>query len=339
MAKGKNKKRNITKRQQRSGRKKKIKRKLRLVKLTGDQQRTTVVERPALSEMAPPEGFRTISMSQAMMEYVRPLMEKTEYDEDQQGVYQIGMLLWNYSLAKQAGERDAKLAATEKEILKNLETTLKMDRASAGDFLGMMVTRYNHLFPDEIQPRGTPFTFIRKEVGYLIRPIEEDRIRLSHDPVAPDDQENLLFEDLRRLDGLVDQGAGWDDIEELLWSIKDTFEDAFRNWLLAKGLNDRRADEFAACLFIWFDFIYAYGHDEETRLDGVPETSWLEFFHDFLLRKMVMDPPLYVHWPPALRLFYRYLHERGYLENPQAAERFIRRIEPDFYDLLQKQFA
>ena len=339
MAKGKNKKRNITKRKQHTGRKKRVKRKLRLVKLKGDEQQTTVVERPPLSEMEPPEGFRTFSMSQALMEYAQPLMAKTESEEDLQNAYQAAMVLWNYSLAIQKDEKDSELAAIEKKILKNIEAGFNMDGVSARDFLEMMVTRYTHLFPDEIQPRGAPFKFIRKDVSYLIRPIEESRIRLSHDPVAPDDQESRLLVDLRRLDALVDPGANWDDIEELLSSIKDLFQDAFRKWLLTKGLDDRLANEFAGCLFIWFDFIYAYGHDEETCLDRVPASSWFEFFHDFLLRKIMVNPPSYVHWPPALRLFYLYLHERGYLDNPHEAERFIRQIEPGFYDLLRKQFS
>ena len=176
-----------------------VKRKLRLVKLKGDEQQTTVVEQPPLSEIEPPEGFRTVSMSQAMMEYAQPLMVKTESEEDLQNAYQAAMVLWNYSLAIQKDEKDSELAAIEKKILKNIEAGFNMDGVSARDFLEMMVTRYAHLFPDEIQPRGAPFKFIRKELSYLIRPIEENRIQLSHDPVAPDDQESRLLADLRRL--------------------------------------------------------------------------------------------------------------------------------------------
>jgi len=43
MAKGKNKKRNAAKRQQRTGQKKKAKRKLKLIKLKGDQDRPNIV--------------------------------------------------------------------------------------------------------------------------------------------------------------------------------------------------------------------------------------------------------------------------------------------------------
>ena len=188
----------------------------------------------------------------------------------------------------------------------------------------MMAARHAHLFPPEIQPRGTPFMFIRKEERYLIRPLEEDRIRLNLKEVAPEAREIELFSDLRRLDALAGQGAEWDEIETLLSSIKDTLEDAFRKWLSAKGIEASLADDLAACLSIWLDFIYAYGHDEDTPLSKVPSSSWLEFFHDYLLRKLMADPPAYANWPPALKLFYRYLQERGYLDSAQEAENAAR---------------
>ena len=71
----------------------------------------------------------------------------------------------------------------------------------------MLAARHAYLFPPEIQPRGTPFMFIRKEERYLIRPLEEDRVRLNLKEVAPEAREIELFSDLRRLDALVGQGA------------------------------------------------------------------------------------------------------------------------------------
>jgi hypothetical protein len=339
MAKGKNKKRNTAKRKQRTDQKKKFKRKLKLIKLRGDQERLKIIERPPLSEMEAPEGFRTISMSQALMEYAKPLLERTESEEDMKVAYQAATLLWNYSISLKKLKNDPELATMKDRILAVFVDEVKMDEDLARALVDMMVARHNRLFPDEIQPRGTPFMFIRKEASHLIQPIEEARIQLRQDPVAPDEKEVRLLDDLGRLDALVDQGADWDDIEKLLSPIKDAFVEAFRVWLSSKGLEDRLANEFADCLLIWFDFIYAYGHDEETRLDDVPTSVWIEFFHDFLLRKMMVDPPLYVHWPPALRLFYQYLYERGYLEDPHETERLIREIEPDFYDLLRQQFS
>lgn len=336
MGKDKSKKRDFALRKQRSVRKKQIKRK---IKLRAGQRRIDFIERPALSDMGPPEGFRTIPMSQAIMQYARPLMEKTQSEEDLQGAMQAAMVFWNYSLARVEGKKSTNLEDIETGILKSLKASLDMDEAAARDFLEMMAARHAYLFPPEIQPRGTPFMFIRKEERYLIRPIEETKFRLNQKALAPEAREVELFKDLRRLDALVAQGAEWDEIETLLSSIKDTFGDAFRNWLSAKGVEEPLADDLAACLPIWLDFIYAYGHDEDTPLSKVPSSSWFEFFHDFLLRKLMTDPPAYVNWPPALNLFYRYLQERGYIDSYQEAENAIQRIEPGFYDLLRKEFS
>jgi insertion element IS1 protein InsB len=40
-----------------------------------------------------------------------------------------------------------------------------------------------------------------------------------------------------------------------------------------------------------------------------------EFFMDWLMRKVMVQPPEYTLWPPALRLFYRFLSEKGYLDH------------------------
>lgn len=90
---------------------------------------------------------------------------------------EAAMVFWNYSLARVEGKKSTKLADLETGILKSLKASFEMDEAAAGDFLEMMAARHADLFPPEIQPRGTPFMFIRKEDRYLIRPIKEARLR------------------------------------------------------------------------------------------------------------------------------------------------------------------
>jgi hypothetical protein len=338
MTKKKQKKGNVAKRQQKASQEKRRKRQQNLNRTKRDQQRVNVVERPPLSGMDPPEGFRTVSMSQALLEYGKPLMELTESEADLQGAMHGVSAFWNYSKIVRKDGKDPELAAMEKEMLRAIGKDFGMDPLSARELLEMMVERHGYLFPEEIQPRGTPFMFIRKEVSHVIEPIEDARIRISDEAIPPDAGEMKLFMDLGRLDSL-DRGVDWDEIEGLLRSIKDPFYDAFRNWLVAKGLEDLLADDLAGCLFIWLDFIYAYGHDEETRLGVVPSSCWIDFFQDFLLRKMMVDPPKYAYWPPALKLFYRFLHEKEYLESHLEAERAIRYLEPGFFDLLRRQFS
>lgn len=339
MSKNKNKKRNIAKRKQRAGSDKRQKRKLKLVKLKAAERQGMAYERPPISGMEPPDGFRSISSSQAMMEYARPIMEKTESDADIEGSMQVAMVFWNYSLILKRKEKNPELANMEKKIRTALMDDFQMDVDSAREFIDMMVARHNHLFPEDIQPKGAPFMFIRKEVKYLIRPVEDARIELNPTQVAMESEEGDLLAMLRQLDEMTDGETEWDDVEELLSSVKIPVSGHFRDWLVAKGMADEPADAFSDCIFLWLDFIYAYGHDEDTSLADVPESSWQEFFFDFLLRKMMVDPPLYVNWPPALKLFYRYLHDRGYINETDYTEQVISEIEPDFYNMLRQQFS
>ena len=77
----------------------------------------------------------------------------------------------------------------------------------------------------------------------------------------------------------------------------------------------------------------------KTVLKSVPDLYFLEFFEDFLLRKMMVEPIEYVYWPPALKLFYRFLHEKGYLDNQEDIIREIDKLEPYFIEVLRKQFS
>jgi len=54
---------------------------------------------------------------------------------------------------------------------------------------------------------------------------------------------------------------------------------------------------------------------------------------------MMVEPMEYVYGPPALKLFYRFLHEKGYLDNPEDMIRKIDKLEPYFIEVLRKQFS
>ena len=92
-------------------------------------------------------------------------------------------------------------------------------------------------------------------------------------------------------------------------------------------------------LGIFLDFMYAYIHDDILTLKSVSEIYFIEFFEDFLLRKIMADPSEYVLWPPALKLFYQFLYEKEYMDDPETIIRSIDRIEPYFIEVLKKQFS
>jgi hypothetical protein len=296
-----------------------------------------VIHRPGLPYMGAPEGFRSISIAQAMMEYAKPIMKYTEGDENGlDDAIQITTMLWNYTISVERGNEDKDL---EKEILKTLRKTLNLDKHQAQALLTKMVERYRYLFPQDIQPElGLPFMFIRKELRHLIRPFDYRKLVLSKEIIPPDKKDRDMIEKIRRLDGYMSDGTEYGTYEDLFFSLKDACEDLFEKWLIAKGLK-ADARDFSFCLSTYLDFIYGYMHDEVVILKSVPDIYLIEFFEDFLLRKMMVEPNEYVYWPPALKLFYQFLHEKGYLDTHEKLIGKIDKIEPYFMEVLKKQFS
>lgn len=334
---GKKNKTKISKRRQKTKQQKAKKRKLRLVKGgAGDTSRPAIAERPGMPHMRAPEGFRSISFSQALMEYGKPLLEEAENDNAMEAALQLAGLLWNYAKSVRDGKVDGKI---EKEISKEVKSGLGLNKEEAQKLIQKMVARYQYLFPEDIQPKPpSPFMFIRKEVRHIIRPFDYGKLNISEQLIPSDIDDQAAIDKLNQLDTLVMDQADNKQFESLLTEIKDRSEDQFRQWLIAKGLNEQ-AEDLASCLFIFFDFVYGYMHDDVVVLKTVSDQYWLEFFEDFLIRKLMAPPAEYVLWPPALKLFYRFLNEKGYIDDSNRINDQIDQIEPHFINVLKHQFS
>jgi len=331
----KKKKGETDKRRAKAQEEKRKRRKLRLVKTRHPEPR--IITRPGLPHMGAPEGFRSISMAQAMMEYAKPLMKFVENDEKGFDIaMQASMALWNYSLSVKRGEEDKK---TEKVLLKTLRTAFALDKEETEALFAEMVARHRYLFPQEKQPKpGLPFMFIRKEARHLIKPFDYAKVNLSQKVFPPEQADKDLIAEIEKLDRYVQEDSDYGVYEDLFHSLKDKCQNRFEKWLVAKGVEER-AQDLSFCLHTYFDFIYGYMHDDLVTLKCVPDIYFLEFFEDFLLRKMMAEPNEYVCWPPALKFFYKFLHEKEYLDNHKQIINKIDRIEPYFIEVLRKQFS
>jgi hypothetical protein len=249
---------------------------------------------------------------------------------------QLSGMFWNYVLSGRDGKVDLKI---EKEIIKGVKSVLGLNIEETQKLIQRMVARYHYLFPEDIQPQPpAPFMFIRKEVRHLIRPFDYGKLSISDRFIPSDTDDQDAIGKLTQLDTLVMDQADYKQFESLLNEVKERCEERFRQWLIAKGL-DEPAEDFAGCPFIFFDFVYGYMHDDVIVLETVSDRYWMEFFEDFLIRKMMAAPPEYILWPPALKLFYRFLHEKGYLNNPDKIIGRIDKIEPYFIEALKHQFS
>jgi len=180
--------------------------------------------------------------------------------------------------------------------------------------------------------------FVRKEVNYLIRPFDYSKLKISDEKIPPDKKDVELVGNIRHLDRLMESQTDWDEIEDLLHQTEDQALKQFEKWLGLKGVAED-VSRFSERLDIFLDFVYGYMHDDIVLLKSVGRRYFLEFFEDYLLRKMMVEPHEYTDWPPALKLFYRFLHEKGYIEDLAASISFIDQIEPNFITILRKQFS
>jgi hypothetical protein len=279
-----------------------------------------------------PKGFRPISTTQAMLEYAAPIMAYVDNGTvvDLNDALQVGLLLWNSTLPSvPVAMRQARSA-----IVAQIETTLQMDRQESEAFYDEMIERKAYLFPEEIQPAGAMTMFMRKEVEYLITPFEESQLNLSDEIIPPNGDDDTFLNALDQLDARIDFGEDYGEWESDFFAMKDLCCERYHHWLRAKGVPETLSQQFSFCIEPYLNFIYQY--DAGSVLDVLPDAIE-EFFMDWLIRKVMVKPPEYTQWPPALRLFYRFLSEKGYLDDLEPMLKGLYAIEPAFIALVKQR--
>lgn len=332
-------KKDMDRRRAKAAQKHKTKRKAKAAALRGPSG-MQVQYRPGITEMGAPPGFRAVSISQAVVEFGKPLVElagSTGQSPDMNKVMQAAMLLWNHAVSIQRSEADEREKANVTETL-GMTFGLKSDEAES--LRSRMVERRSFLFPEDSQPkdRMTPFMFIRKERISDIQPFAYDRLISAGTDIASDAKDAALINSIIKLDRFVAKEADYGEYENLLMEVKNESEDLFERWLRDKGFPEEYHD-LAGCLSVYFDFVYGYAHDEAVTLSTVRPDHLVEFFEDFLLRKVYAEPQEYVDWPPSIKLFYRFLKDKGYLQDPEPIAQTIERLETKFLEVLRSHFG
>ena len=331
-------KKDLKKRRIKAAKKKQEKRKAKTAALSRQSQ---VQYRPGITEMGAPEGFRAIGMAQAMMEYGKPLNDyrglRAESMDDLNSLMQASMLLWNHAQDIEKGTSDE---AQKIEIAKTLSGTLGLTMVAAEDLRAKMVARRNWLFPPDKQPedRTSPFMIMRKETLVEIKPFPYDRFTHTEASIAPGPEDHALIEQIMKLDRYMEDEADYEDIEKLLTETKDLAEKRFKQWLADRGFPSE-FHRLAECLHIYFDFVYAYMHDHTVTMKTITLSYLTEFLEDFLIRKVYGDPQEYVDWPPAIKMFYLFLKDKGYMEDVASITSSINALEMSFLGILKKQFS
>lgn len=330
---GKKKKKAISKRRAQT---KATKSKKTKTKSHNKSQNIQYSERPAISAIAAPPGFRSISMSQAMLEYAKPIIEFADKGiiKDLNDALQLAMPLWNYGLDT---EQDI-LTITKKVVIKQLKSILKFNSQEANDFFDMMIQRKEYLFPKELQPKNPMTMFIRKVKRYVIKGFDYNSLTLSNESYIPQNADHELVELLNQIDEYIDDRTEYEEWEDIYFKAEKKCSERFDNWLEFKGVEDYRKN-FIYNVEIYLKFIYIYAHQNEINLRTVTISEIEEFFSDHVLRKVLLEPQEYVLWPPALKLFYAFLNDISYLVKPEIVIKLIDKIEPVFIKILKIRYS
>lgn len=294
------------------------------------------IKRPAISEIDAPSGFRAVSMSQAMVEYTKPIIDFVEKGivKDPNDAFQLAMPLWNYNLSQK--HRDFKF--NKKYIIMQIGKILKLNAQESAEFFDMMIQRKEYLFPDEIQPDNPMTMFVRKEEHYLIPEFNYNSLSISKESYLPDDEDERLVQLINQMDKYIAEGLEYDEWEDHYFLMEEKCKERFEKWLLFKGVKEYSKD-FPFYIEIYLNFIYRYMHEDDINLKTVLPIYIEEFFVDHVLRKVTVEPHKYIEWPPALKLFCNFLCEIGYLKSPEKITKLLDRIEPLFIEILRDRYS
>jgi hypothetical protein len=318
------------------------KQKKRHLKLAKEKLKTesplSFIQRPSFADMDPPDGFRAVSVSQALVEFGKPLMKDAgESPKALNEVFGIVNAIWNYEIMLKERPSE-KLEGQKDGILNRMQALLGMRDDEANELFREMIERKQSLFPEEIQPEDPTVLFIKKELSHLIAPFHYGNMSYSTRPIPPDDHDLSVMEAIGRMDKYIFDGAEYDEWEDFYLSLEEDLRHCFEKWLNEKG-STGHSETFAFNMELFLNFIYRYMHDDLVILSSVPPAYLEEFLFDYLLRKLITEPHDYVTFPPALKYFYRFLYEKGYMPDPESIIQVIDALEPQFIEVLRERFG
>jgi len=295
------------------------------------------MEMPSFGDIQAPDGFRVVSYSQAMMEYAAPVLEASESQDMKElnDRMQVAMLCWNHGIS---GDLMPGPRTPEAEIVRKIGKTLKLSKQEASEFFKKMMERKSYLFPEELQQRGVPSMVMRKEMSHIIAPFDLNRVNFLEKPIPPDQKDKKFINNLDKLDSFIMRRADYDEYEGLFLQVGEGSTNLFERWLVAKGVEEYRQD------LVWYpetlcNFVYGYLHEDSFVLKSIPPEYLAVFLTDFVLRKVMIEPHMYTFIPASIKLFYTFLWEKNYLDNPVPFMVVIDEIEPHFIELLRERFG
>ncbi|MGC8658126.1 MAG: hypothetical protein ACP5U1_03545 [Desulfomonilaceae bacterium] len=284
-----------------------------------------------------PHGFRALSRSQALWEYSLPLMYIVPAPENvskANQIFEVVRAIWNST----TDDPVVSQTKTNHEIVTMIQERLELDQIRAKNFLSTMRQRKESLFPSYIQPKDVPFVFMKNEPRSLIERFDYESLKLNDRPIGPDKPDLDLVGRIQMLDQYIMGSSNHDEYRKLLVQVQDECSERFSVWLIRKGAKNH--DGFSFFTDVYVSYIYGCRHKKPITFQSGPADYLIEFMVDHLFRKTSIEPWEYSLCPSAIRLFYRFLNEKGYLTHPpEPMIDYIDRLEPFFLDVLRERFS
>ena len=307
---------------------------------SGTPQEHSVPGGPGELDVPAPEGFRAAGMSQALMEYMRPLLDRAGESADMNNVLSLGMLVYNYALAQEKGETPE---YAQEDILLRIGGELGLGPEKSKELLQEMVERKQYLLPDELQTNlSGNIMFVRKTEPLEIP--DPDPAKLPSEIVAPEDSQDLeeLFSCLDLLELSRKHNNEPEDYHNLQERLPALAASCFEDWLRE---SDPELDPETPGQFVrmFVDFVYGYlppdvGHFRE---HGLPPEGHREFLFQHLTRKLYLkDPNEFAYAPVAIYLFYCFLLACEWLDKEAIeAALEVHELEEEFLEMLRRDYS
>lgn len=329
----------IAKRSAKAAERKKQKRKQQLSKVKQPPvSRYSEYSRSAMPEIEAPPGFRAIPASQAIMAYAKDIMNWDDFSgiEELNQMMSLVGLIWNYSINVASAD---KIPGQKERVVAIIGKFYQVDISKAQEILHKFVDRKKELFPEEVQIPGSRFMIMRTEITHLIVPFNYNQLDISESIPPIDDDDYDFLTRLTKLETAFLDGKEYMEWEDDYLDMEKYCRKSYCNWLIKKGLQEELAQDFSFYIQVFLDFVYRYSHDDLFVLATIEPLYFEEFLFDHVFRKVMLTPQEHVSWPPTLKLFYQFLSEKEYLDNPYQHITAVGDLEEQFLDILREQFS
>jgi hypothetical protein len=297
------------------------------------------------------DGYRIVGPSQAILDYAKPLLDNCVNDEEMEQVLSLVQMFWMLAIL------EGTESAEETEIKEKLA---ELNSPEAEELFQMMRERFNLMFPH--LKEESPF-YIKERVLEIeeFEPFDESTLQINEDVILPTEDERNLAETLRVLDDEnnnldddindedndldddindedndLDDDDDFDDdfdedideYEDKLMKWEEKLMDCFVNWCHAKGISEANTHSFAEAVYNFLGFLY----DDYLELlsDHVPEEAIQEFMQSHYIKKVWNTSLDKSMMPTALKLFMRYLDEKGIVPGTKSIINIIESEQKEF---------